>query len=252
LNDPKKFEAAVAQTAKATGQSVEQAREQLESIRDMRASVAAASPAKADIDRAREAFFARAEATSKSKVVDMNTRRDRDAPPQGAAVRQGAEKGASKGEIEGPGVEGAKSRTALGIDGFRSLNRNRTKSAAERADDHARETAQGAVAPSPGRAARMASQEQGRDVTKNSRAPSDAGKPAQSHERDSNTVASRESSPRKNFRDLNAHERLERRAAFFGDLREAAGFTRDGKQALSEKAKESVRPGKQRDGYGVA
>lgn len=253
LNDPKKFEAAVAQTAKVTGQSLEQARQSLESIRDIRASMAAASPGKADIDQARAAFFARGEAISQGKVVDMNTRRDRAAEHQsGPVVQQRAEHSANKGTVESPSVDGAKSRAALGIDGFRSLNRNRTKSAAEKADEHAQGATQEAIAAAAGRTARTVSQEQGRDAAMDGRAASNAGKHGEFPERGSKAAGERERPTRRNFRELNAHERIERRASFFGDLREAAGFTRDGKQALSEKAKESVRPGKQRDGYGVA
>jgi hypothetical protein len=65
------------------------------------------------------------------------------------------------------------------------------------------------------------------------------------------SVVRAETGPRKKFAELNAHEKLERRAEFFGNLRESAGFTRDGKQAVSERAKEAVRPGKQREGHGI-
>lgn len=260
LNDPQKFEAAVKHAAERSGLSEMQARESLTFIRDTRNSIARddqSAAGRKDIDAARQAFFARGAAIAKGNVVDIGAHRDKDASQArtSATASRPTQDKAKDAAVEHP-ADGAKSRTALGIEGFRSLNRNRTKSAIEKDESGMQGASQGGTAegsaPAAARVGRTASQESDRDAGRDGRIVAGSTKAGPDRANGSSPAAAGEHSKRRNFRELNAHERMERRAVFFGDLREAAGFTRDGKQALSEKAKESVRPGKQRDGYGVA
>ena len=224
LKDPAKFAATVDTVAKTTAVSAEQAKATLEMLREMKEANAgiardAVASDKAAIDAARNAFFARGSEKSTVPVEKIATKAaENPAAQKSNVVEMGAGKrtpSAAPAENNGPTPEARKS--VDGVAGFKKLGRNKTKEAVDRA------------APDAGKSA-VASKV--RQVEGTIVARADAG-------------------PRKKFSELNAHEKLERRAEFFGDLRESAGFTRDGKQAVSERAKEAVRPGKQREGHGI-
>ncbi|EIF32222.1 hypothetical protein BCh11DRAFT_07808 [Burkholderia sp. Ch1-1] len=224
LKDPAKFAATVDTVAKTTGVSAEQAKATLEMLRETKEANAgrapdAAASDKAAIEAARNAFFSRGSGKSTASVEKVAEK---------AAVKPAAEKsnviemGTGKRTPSAAPVENSSQtpeakKSVDGVAGFKKLGRNKTKDAADR------------DAPGAGNSA-------------------DAGKTQQA---EGASVVRVETGPRKKFSELNAHEKLERRAEFFGNLRESAGFTRDGKQAVSERAKEAVRPGKQREGHGI-
>jgi hypothetical protein len=238
LTDPAKFAASVEQVAKTTGVSAEQAKATLENLRQMKESQAvnsAAAPSadKNSIEKVRSAFFARANrgvtaekagaqvaSPDASPAVTSPTRLQR--PSVSAEKSNVIDLGASKRASSAPSIDAspqAPEKAAVeGVAGFKRLGRNKTRDAAEK------------DVPGP-------------------QAATVEGARAQRIE--SSKVERAEAGPRRKFADLNAHEKIERRAEFFGNLRETAGFSRDGKQALSEKAREAVRPGKQREGHGI-
>ena len=237
LKDPVKFAATVDQVVKTSGVSAEQAKATLDMLREMKESGTGKAPAsaaseKAAIEAAREAFYARGASlrTGKSNVVDIGNGKRTAAAPSVERVERGASAAAGpQTKLAEAGVETR--AIGKGIEGFKPLGRNRTKDLADR------ETAQAAPAEA-GQAAEGANAKGGRSAkqpTAEAAAPIEVGKDRE----------------RKSFKDLNAHERIERRAEFFGDLRQNAGYSRDGKEAVSERAKEAARSGKQRDGYGV-
>jgi hypothetical protein len=224
LKDPAKFAATVDTVAKTTALSAEQAKATLETLREMKEANAGRAPDavasdKAAIDAARNAFFARGSEKSTvpvEKVVKKAA--EKPAAQKSNVVEMGAGKRTpSDAPVESSGQTPDARKSIDAVAGFKILGRNKTKEAADRG------------APDAGKSA-LAGEVQQVEGTILARA--DAG-------------------PRKKFSELNAHEKLERRAEFFGNLRESAGFTRDGKQAVSERAKEAVRPGKQREGHGI-
>ncbi|SAL73379.1 hypothetical protein AWB68_04418 [Caballeronia choica] len=224
LKDPVKFAATVDTVAKTTAVSAEQAKATLEMLREMKEANAGRAPDavasdKVAIDAARNAFFARGSEKSAvpvEKVVKKAA--ERPAEQKSNVVEMGAGKRTpSVAPVENSG-QAPEARTSIdGVAGFKKLGRNKTKEVADRG------------APAAGKSAV-------------------AGKVQQV---EGTTVARADAGPRKKFSELNAHEKLERRAEFFGNLRESAGFTRDGKQSVSERAKEAFRPGKQREGHGI-
>jgi hypothetical protein len=234
LKDPAKFAATVEQVAKTSGVSAEQAKATLDMLREMKEAgvdrtPAAAASEKASIEAAREAFFARGRGVGqeKSNVVDIGNGKRTAAAPSVERVERGAS--AAAGPQTKPAEAGVETRAVgKGIEGFKPLGRNKTK---DLADGSAAQAAPAEAAQAVDRSNAKVIQQ----PTAEAAGPIDAG----------------EGRGRKAFKDLNAHERIERRAEFFGDLRQNAGYSRDGKEAVSERAKEAARPGKQRDGYGV-
>jgi hypothetical protein len=219
LKDPAKFAATVDRFAKTSGVSAEQAKATLETLREMKEAnagnaLAGGAPDKAAIDAARNAFFARGTGQS----APAQTTRQNPVAEKSNVIDMGAAKRTpAVASVEGTRqTQGAK-KAVDDVAGFRKLGRNKTKDAAGRG------------APEVGKSA-------------------STGKVQQA---ESASAVRAEAGPRKKFSELNAHEKIERRAEFFGDLRESAGFTRDGKQAVSERAKEAIRPGKQREGHGL-
>ncbi|CAB3804344.1 hypothetical protein [Paraburkholderia fynbosensis] len=225
LKDPAKFAATVDTVAKTTGVSAQQAKATLEMLRETKEAHAGRAPEaatsdKAAIDAARNAFFARGSGESMAAPVGKVTEKAAEKPTaeKSNVIEMGAGKRTlSVAPVENSGETPEARKSADGVAGFRKPGRNRTKDAADRG------------APAAGK-------------------PADAGKTQQA---EGASAVRAEAGPRKKFSELNAHEKLERRAEFFGNLRESAGFTRDGKQAVSERAKEAVRPGKQREGHGI-
>ncbi|MEC5409593.1 hypothetical protein VOM14_29090 [Paraburkholderia sp. MPAMCS5] len=224
LKDPAKFAATVDTVAKTSGVSAEQAKATLEMLREMREANAgrvhaAGTPDKAAIEAARNAFFSRGSGKSTAPVENVAEKAaEKPATQKSNVIEMGTGKrtpGAALGDNSGQTPEAKKS--VDGVAGFKKLGRNKTKDSADRG------------APDAGKS-------------------TDAGKTQQA---EGASVVRAETGPRKKFSELNAHEKLERRAEFFGNLRESAGFTRDGKQAVSERAREAVRPGKQREGHGI-
>jgi len=224
LKDPAKFAATVDTVAKSTGVSAEQAKATLEMLRETKEANAgrapdAATSDKAAIDAARSAFFARGSGKSTAPVEKVAEKAAaKPAAQKSNVIEMGAGKRTpSAAPVENSGQTPEAKRSVDGVAGFKKLGRNKTKDAADRG------------APVAGKSAEAGKMQQAEGA---SGALADAG-------------------ARKKFAELNAHEKLERRAEFFGNLRESAGFTRDGKQAVSERAKEAVRPGKQREGHGI-
>lgn len=220
LKDPAKFAATVDRFAKTSGVSAEQAKSTFETLREMKEANAGNAPGagtsdKAAIDAARNAFFARGTVQS---TASAETTRQNPAAEKSNVIDMGAAKlTPAVAPVEGTHqTQGAK-KAVDDVAGFRKVGRNKTKDAAERGT------------PEVGKSAA-------------------AGKAQQA---EGTSAVRAEAGPRKKFSELNAHEKIERRAEFFGNLRESAGFTRDGKQAVSERAKEAVRPGKQREGHGL-
>ncbi|HEX7906672.1 MAG TPA: hypothetical protein VF534_01085 [Paraburkholderia sp.] len=224
LKDAGRFAATVDTVARTTGVSAEQAKATLEMLRETKEANAGRAPdartsGQAAIEAARNAFFSRGSgkgATAEEKVVGKA------ASKLTAQKSNVIEMGVGKrpplaASIENGGQRQEVKRSGDGVAGFRKPSRNRTKDAAER----------------------------GTQAVANS---AEAGKAQQA---EGASVARADAGPRKKFSELNAHEKLERRAEFFGNLRESAGFTRDGKQVVSERAREAVRPGKQREGHGL-
>ena len=237
LKDPAKFAATVDQVVKTSGVSAEQAKATLEMLREAKEAGTSRAPAaavseKASIEAAREAFFARGRGVGqeKSNVVEIGSGKRTPEVPEIARVERGT--AAARESQTVAAATATEARAAVkGIEGFRPLGRNKTKDLADR------ETAQAAPTEA-GQAVEGANAKSGRSAkqpTAEAAAPIEVGKDRE----------------RKSFKDLNAHERIERRAEFFGDLRQNAGYSRDGKEAVSERAREAARPGKQRDGYGV-
>jgi len=220
LKDPAKFAATIDRFAKTSGVSAEQAKATLETLREMKEAnagnaPAAGAPDKAAIDAARNAFFARG--TGQSAAVAETTRQNPAAEKSNVIDMGATKRTPAVASVEGTGqTQGAK-KAVDDVAGFRKLGRNKTKDAAERGT------------PEAGKSAETGKAQQAEGAS----------------------ALRAEAGPRKKFSELNAHEKIERRAEFFGDLRESAGFTRDGKQAVSERAKEAVRPGKQREGHGL-
>jgi hypothetical protein len=220
LKDPAKFAATVDRFAKTSGVSAEQAQSTVETLREMKEANAGNVPGvgtsdKAAIDAARNAFFARG--TVQSTALAETTRQNPAAEKSNVIDMGAAKRTPAVASVEGTRqTQGAK-KAVDDVAGFRKLGRNKTKDAAGRG------------APEVGKSA-------------------STGKVQQA---ESASAVRAEAGPRKKFSELNAHEKIERRAEFFGDLRESAGFTRDGKQAVSERAKEAIRPGKQREGHGL-
>ncbi|OTP78483.1 hypothetical protein [Caballeronia sordidicola] len=262
LKDPAKFAASVAQVAKTTGVSAEQATATLENLRQLKESHAANAVALAPVDKqaiegARSAFFARASRGSaagkasasveavtpkaasqrpavpaeKTNVIDLDSTKR---TPNAASVERGSA-ALSSAATRAPAVTPAQAPDKPAVErvvGFKTLGRNKTRAAAEN--------------DVPGPQTATAGLDKVTKGAKEARAPR-----VESSKIESSKPGRAEAGPRRKFADLNAHERIERRAEFFGNLRETAGFSRDGKQAVSEKAKEAVRPGKQREGHGV-
>jgi hypothetical protein len=224
LKDPAKFAATVDTVAKTSGVSAEQAKATLEMLREAKEANAGRAPDvatsdKAAIDAARNAFFSRGSGKSTAPVEKVAKKAvEKPAAQKSNVIEMGAGKRApSAAPVENSGQTPEARKSIDGVAGFKKLGRNKTKEAADRcASDAGRSAVAGKV-----------QQVEGAIVAR-----ADAGQ-------------------RKKFSELNAHEKLERRAEFFGNLRESAGFTRDGKQAVSERAKEAVRPGKQREGHGI-
>ncbi|MGY6157409.1 hypothetical protein [Paraburkholderia graminis] len=220
LKDPAKFAATVDTVARTTGVSAEQAKATLEMLRETKEANAGRAPAaetpdKAAIEAARNAFFSRG---SEKGTAPVEKVAEKPAAQKSNVIEMGTGKRTpSAAPVENSGQTPEAKKSVDGVAGFKKLGRNKTKDAADRG------------APDAGRSA-------------------DAGKEQQA---EGASVVHAETGPRKKFAELNAHEKLERRAEFFGNLRESAGFTRDGKQAVSERAKEAVRPGKQREGHGI-
>jgi hypothetical protein len=220
LKDPAKFAATVDTVAKTSGVSAEQAKATLEMLREMREAnagraSAAGTPDKAAIEAARNAFFSRGSGKSTAPVEKAA---EKPVAQKSNVIEMGTGKRTpSAAPVENSGQTPEAKKSVDGVAGFKKLGRNKTKDAVDRG------------APDAGKSA-------------------DAGKTQQV---EGARVVHAEAGPRKKFAELNAHEKLERRAEFFGNLRESAGFTRDGKQAVSERAKEAVRPGKQREGHGI-
>ncbi|TCK84254.1 hypothetical protein [Paraburkholderia sp. BL9I2N2] len=224
LKDPAKFAATVDTVAKTTGVSAEQAKATLEMLRETKEAHAGRAPEvatsdKAAIDAARNAFFTRGSGKSTAPVEKVAKRAaEKPVAQKSNVIEMGAGKRTpSVAPVENSGQPPEARNSVDGVAGFRKSGRNKTKDAADRGS------------PAAGKSA-------------------DAGKVQQA---EGAIVARADAGPRKKFSELNAHEKLERRAEFFGNLRESAGFTRDGKQAVSERAKEAVRPGKQREGHGI-
>ncbi|MFL9921906.1 hypothetical protein PQR75_42705 [Paraburkholderia fungorum] len=224
LKDPAKFAATVETVAKTTGVSAEQAKATLEMLRETKEANAGRAPAagtpdKAAIEAARNAFFSRGSGKSTAPVEKVAKKAaEKPAAQKSNVIEMGTGKRTpSAAPVENSGQTPEAKKSVDGVAGFKKLGRNKTKDAADRGT------------PDAGKSA-------------------DAGKTQQV---EGASVVRAEAGPRKKFAELNAHEKLERRAEFFGNLRESAGFTRDGKQAVSERAKEAVRPGKQREGHGL-
>ncbi|CAE6826161.1 hypothetical protein [Paraburkholderia haematera] len=224
LKDPAKFAATVDTVAKTTGVSAEQAKATLEMLREAKEASAgrapdAATSDKAAIEAARNAFFSRGSGKSTAPVEKVAGKAaEKSAAQKSNVIEMGTGKRTpSAAPVENSGQAPEAKKSVDGVAGFKKLGRNKTKDAADRG------------APDAGKSA-------------------DAGKTQQV---EGASVVRAEAGPRRKFAELNAHEKLERRAEFFGNLRESAGFTRDGKQAVSERAKEAVRPGKQREGHGI-
>ncbi|SAL05198.1 hypothetical protein AWB78_07353 [Caballeronia calidae] len=222
LKDPARYAATVEAIAKTSGKSTEEARATLESLLEIREAGArrASSPStpdKAAIDATRDAFFARESAARTAPVEQVKAK----SSATRSQVRDTGEarqpQPPSSGILENGLQKAAASQPSDAVTGFKKLGRNKTKDAVDRSTH---------VAGKPVEPVRQ----QQAVRTGNGQGKAEA---------------------RKKFSELNAHEKIERRAEFLGDLREAAGFTRDGKQAVSEKAKEAVRPGKQREGHGI-
>ncbi|QQC67848.1 hypothetical protein [Paraburkholderia ginsengisoli] len=241
LKDPAKFAATVDQVVKTSGVSAEQAKATLDMLREVKESGTARAPAaevseKAAIEAAREAFYARGASLrrDRSNVVDIgNGKRAAETSPverveRGVAAAAGA-------QVNGAEAGGEARAAVKGIEGFRPLGRNKTKDLADRGPAQVAPTEAGqAVDGSNAKGVQRPTAEVARPIEVNKE------REPKSLERE-----------RKSFKDLNAHERIERRAEFFGDLRQNAGYSRDGKEAVSERAREAARSGKQRDGYGV-
>ncbi|USU18479.1 hypothetical protein [Paraburkholderia fungorum] len=224
LKDPAKFAATVDTVAKTTGVSAEQANATLEMLRETKEANAGRAPAagtpdKAAIEAARNAFFSRGSGKSAAPVEKVAEKAAEKPAAQKSNVieMETGKRTPSAASVENSGQTPEAKKSVDGVAGFKKLGRNKTKDAADRG------------APDAGKSA-------------------DSGKTQQVK---GASVVRAEAGPRKKFAELNAHEKLERRAEFFGNLRESAGFTRDGKQAVSERAKEAVRPGKQREGHGI-
>ncbi|MDR6495997.1 hypothetical protein J2797_005922 [Paraburkholderia terricola] len=225
LKDPAKFAATVDTVAKTTGVSAEQAKATLEMLRETKEANAGRAPDavasdKTAIDAARNAFFARGSGKSTAPVEKVAKKtEEKPAAQKSNVIEMGAGKRTpSAAPVEKNSDQTPEARKSIdGVAGFKKLGRNKTKEAADRG------------APDAGKSAVASKVQQVEGVI----------------------VARADAGPRKKFSELNAHEKLERRAEFFGNLRESAGFTRDGKQAVSERAKEAVRPGKQREGHGI-
>jgi hypothetical protein len=220
LKDPAKFAATVDRFAHTSGVSAEQAQATLETLREMKEAnagnaPAAGAPDKAAIDAARNAFFARG--TGQSTTLAQTTIQNLASEKSNVIDMGAAKRTPAVASVEGTRQTQGTKKAVDDVAGFRKLGRNKTKNAAERGTPEAGKSA----------AAGKAQQAEGASAVR--------------------AVAG----PRKKFSELNAHEKIERRAEFFGNLRESAGFTRDGKQAVSERAKEAVRPGKQREGHGL-
>ncbi|MFM0554618.1 hypothetical protein P0D69_27130 [Paraburkholderia sediminicola] len=224
LKDPAKFAETVDTVAKTSGVSAEQAKATLEMLREMREANAGRAPAagtpdKAAIEAARNAFFSRGSGKSAAPVEKVAEKAaEQPAAQKSNVIEMGTGKRTpSAAPVENSGQTPEAKKSVDGVAGFKKLGRNKTKDAADRGAPDASKSA-------------------------------DAGKTQQV---EGASVVRVEAGPRQKFAELNAHEKLERRAEFFGNLRESAGFTRDGKQAVSERAKEAVRPGKQREGHGI-
>lgn len=224
LKDPAKFAATVDAVAKTSGVSAEQAKATLEMLREMREANAGRAPAagtpdKAAIEAARNAFFSRGSGKSTAPVEKVAEKAaEKPATQKSNVIEMGTGKRTpSAAAVDNSGQTPEAKRSVDGVAGFKKLGRNKTKDAADR------------DAPAADKSAEAAKVQQAEGAS----------------------VARADAGSRKKFAELNAHEKLERRAEFFGNLRESAGFTRDGKQAVSERAKEAVRPGKQREGHGI-
>jgi hypothetical protein len=222
LQDPARLAATIEAIAKTSGISAEQAALALETLREIReatAGQASSTPDKAAIDAARDAFLARGRTHNTASVEPgkESSATASSATAQSQAIDMSEAKRTPPVAMPENVDQKAADQSVVAVTDVRKSARNRTKDAGEPS----------AHAPDkPAVAAR-----------------------AQQAERVSDGEA--KAGVRKKFAELNAHEKAERRAEFMGNLREAAGFTRDGKQAVSEKAKEAVRPGKQREGHGI-
>jgi hypothetical protein len=224
LKDPERFTEAVEEYAARTKSSPEVAEMAVGRVRDRlaRKEQGATGTDRAEIERARAAFFAGPNAgrATSAGIAPRGTERRGDvrAARSNVVAIDAAKRGPDVAKATNATEAAAVGKQTLdAVKGFKVLERNKTKDAAERG------------APEAGKSA-------------------EAGRVQQT---EGASVARAEAGPRKKFSELNAHEKLERRAEFFGNLRESAGFTRDGKQAVSERAKEAIRPGKQREGHGI-
>src|SRR6185437_2871770 len=171
--------------ARTTGVSAEQAKATLEMLRETKEANAGRAPAaetpdKAAIEAARNAFFSRG---SEKGTAPVEKVAEKPAAQKSNVIEMGTGKRTpSAAPVENSGQTPEAKKSVDGVAGFKKLGRNKTKDAADRG------------APDAGRSA-------------------DAGKEQQA---EGASVVHAETGPRKKFAELNAHEKLERRAEFFG------------------------------------
>lgn len=159
------------------------------------------------------------------------------------AAAKDAARGTGVSEAQSEGA--AKDQRAKRVQGFRSLGRNRSASAAEIDVSNGTESTATTAVSKPsrraGKASSVAEVSQGNSVAASDVVASNEGE---------STATTK--TARAKFRDLTPEQKAERRAEYMKGLRQDAGLTPDGKEVVKEKGREvGKKKGKQVDGVGL-
>ncbi|EED97313.1 hypothetical protein C6Q04_30000 [Burkholderia multivorans] len=199
------------------------------------------SAAGAATERGKEAGVS-IDASIGKAALDVLPKIDAKAAAAIAAAKDAARgTGVSEAQSEGAGKE----QRAKRVQGFRSLGRNRSASAAEIDVSNGTEPTATAAASKPsrraGKASSVAEVSQGESVAASNVVASNDGE---------STATTK--TARAKFRDLTPEQKAERRAEYMKGLRQDAGLTPDGKEVVKEKGREvGKKKGKQVDGVGL-
>ncbi|QCP55130.1 hypothetical protein FAZ95_39065 [Trinickia violacea] len=250
LRDPQRFAAVVDEYVRRTGASAEVAKSTFEQLREEKERVAASVEDRNPINQARDAFFARGP-DAPSNVIELNA-------PQRQPAVEGTSEPTKQAQLGGGKTELAAQTPADGQSSAQStptqsLGRNRSRDAGLTADLFADGKAN-EQAPADGRGAIdgfkvKSGRARGRDASAASGAPAEKTADRDVERVPATQLAERmESTSRRRFSELSPEEKQERRAQFMGNVRERAGFSRDGTEPVSERAKEAMNRGKERAG----
>jgi hypothetical protein len=272
LRNPEKFAALAKEYAERTGISLDVASKTLNTLRETKER-GAGGISQEDLDRARQDFFSK-------KKLDFSLEALRDPQKFAAAVtdyavtgavsidratrvlealRKSMETRAATNEIgaterrsgvleqtAGRGVEQVKNGSTEKVVNMDAARRS--SMSAERGAGS--DAAQDALGPAGGGISgfRTLGRNKTRDVAQQSAEKGETQSRSIERVETGKLVERMEEGSRKRFSDLTPEQKQAKREQFMGDVRERAGFSRDGKEAVSERTRETLQRGKERSG----